>query len=315
MVAGGQTDGGIGVVVVFDAESGAIEATLETPDPDYPRLGIGDLFGFAVTTTDEYVAVSAPGTFSVYVYAPSGALLQSIVFPEQRCCVPLFGRTVAVQEDVLAVGGEPQEVHLYSISAGVRIGGLRPAFASNGLPIRESTFGEDAIAAANGLLFVGDEASETIFAFDVASRQQVWARTLPFLRLEDVPPTGLSGVGLTIAVDGDDVVVGGTRRNRRRVLGYRLDAMTGRVKDILRGKGGLPKSVAISDALIVTGTDRIVGLPGRVNIFRRGRRRTRRLGALVLDDRGRWGRAVAAVGRTVVVSAPEFGAVFGFARE
>lgn len=155
--------------------------------------------------------------------------------------------------------------------------------------------------------------SYLVYAFDVATRQQLWDVRLPYLKPNDIPPTGLSGVGMTLAVQGDDVVVGGRRRKRRRVLGYRLDGATGEIKAALRGKGERPDEVAVSERVIVTGTDGPGGVEGRVNIYRRRTRRPKRVSSLFFLDDGRAGRAVAAVGETVIIAAPEHGAVFGYA--
>jgi len=200
-----------GAVYIFDANSGT-QLRKIIPDDIRP----GDRFGYSVDLDGRLLAVGSPDSNpngqdsgSVYLFdIATGNQLQKIT-PNDAYRLEHFGRAIAVDDGVLAVGKVSDEslfeygsAYLFDTSTGAQLARI---FSNEGF--RGNEFGYS-IALDNGILAVGARHDNNLepnvgsaYLYDIHSTKQI-AKLFPLDGQED------DQFGYSIAIHNNTVVVG-----------------------------------------------------------------------------------------------------------
>lgn len=208
-----RADGvGAGQAYLFDSATGALLRTFNDPSPVR-----GDGFGGSLSISGDNVLISAArdatngeSTGQAYLFSAStGALLQTFNHPNPTA-FDLFGASVSVSGDTVAIGtngdisngtGEGV-VHLFSASTGDLLHTL-----NDPTPTGRDRFGAN-VATSGDLVLVGAVGDGTngngvgqAHLFDATTGELL-------LTFDDPTVTGRDGFGVSVAIDGDKVVIG-----------------------------------------------------------------------------------------------------------
>lgn len=217
------TQTGAGLVYVFNASSGVLLATMQSPNPEF-----NGFFGFSLTMDEGLLVVGAPDLDldpgHVYVYnASSGALLETLTSPDAPKGIE-FGYSVAIKSGTIVVGAPgfggcnlwAGRIYAFEASSGKLLTALSSPNEQNGVM---GGFGES-VSMNDGLLVVGAPC-ETVNGILQAGRAYVYgASSLKLLSTLVNPTLSLGGqigedasFGWTVAIGGGLVVVGAPNEN------------------------------------------------------------------------------------------------------
>lgn len=208
-----QADGvGAGQAYLFNSATGALLQTFNDPSPVR-----GDGFGGSVSISGDNVLVGAIGDDTngeragqAHLFSAStGALLQTFNHPNPTA-FDLFGSSVSVSGDTVAIGSSGDinsgtaegVVHLFSASTGDLLHTL-----NDPTPTGRDRFGAD-VATSGDLVLVGAVGDST--NGNGVGQAHLFSATTGELLLtfDDPTVTGLDGFGVSVAIDGDKVVIG-----------------------------------------------------------------------------------------------------------
>ena len=212
-----------GIVYLFDLSTGALVRTINNPTPANT-----DRFGISVSISGDLVAVGAyqddtgaTNTGSAYVFnATTGALVRTINNPAPASG-DLFGRSVAIDDNVLVVGA-------YADDAGATNAGTAYVFnattgallrtLNNPTPEVSDEFGTT-LAIDDGVVAVGaygHNISGTFVLDNVGAAYTFNATTGALLQTFGRPESQGGGdyFGLSVGLSGDQLIVGATRAGR-----------------------------------------------------------------------------------------------------
>lgn len=208
-----QADGvGAGQAYLFNSATGALLQTFNDPSPVR-----GDSFGGSVSISGDNILIGAArdatngeSAGQAYLFSAStGALLQTFNHPNPTP-FDTFGFSVSVSGDTVAVGSNGDissgtaegVVHLFSASTGDLLHTL-----NDPTPTGRDRFGAD-VATSGNLVLVGAVGDGTN-GNDVGQAHLFDAVTGELLFTFDDPTiTGLDGFGVSVAIDGDKIVIG-----------------------------------------------------------------------------------------------------------
>ena len=271
-VSGNSDDG---QAYVFDAATGSLIATLNSPYPAYE----GD-FGRSVAVSGSSVIIGAFGESAAGDYyagraylfgAVSGNLAQSLASPSPQT-TGLFGRSVAISGDAVVVGAPGQnasgvhqagQVYIFDATTG----GLTQTFSSpnpvaNGFDAYIGNFGFS-VAASGNTVAVGapydNEGGYTqggaVYVFDATTGALTQTITSPNPSTEEYFGTSIAISGNTVAVGANDLSASG---NAEAGLVYIFNASTGALVQTLSSpnaqfEGSFGISVAVSGNTVAVG--------------------------------------------------------------
>jgi cysteine-rich repeat protein len=299
---------GAGTVYVFDRATGARRGVLTAPG-----LPVGARFGAALAASGTRVLVGAPGGPQVagraFLFdAASGVLIQTVT---AQASVPGddFGAAVAFAGDDLLIGapgadGGTGRVDLIDPATGMPI----RSFVSQS-PDPGARFGA-ALAVADGMLAVGAPgASQLAVGAGVVSVFDVETGTLVRV-LQKAMPQPADGFGTAVAVAGHRVFVGTPGDDAGTVDGgttyvFDGDGVIASLRERLSTEA-FGAAAAIEDGSLYVGAPEGVSGEGYVSRIDLGSPAPSE-NLVSPDPRGtRFGAAVAALGTTVIVGAPEW---------
>ena len=146
------TNENLGRVYLFDADSGALLATLDNPDPESTSQ-----FGYKVTAVGENFAVSGAWGDKVYLYDGETCELLCAIDDPESTSFSGFGRSLACLGDDLLVGAyESENVYVFDGDTGSLLLSL-----DNPDPTYQS-FGKS-VSSLNGNILVGAEDAAYVF--------------------------------------------------------------------------------------------------------------------------------------------------------
>ncbi|GAB5380008.1 MAG: hypothetical protein Alis3KO_15520 [Aliiglaciecola sp.] len=202
----------IGQVHLFSASTGKLVRTLDDPTPTG-----GDFFGSSVALNDEYIIVGASGdkasglnSGQVHVFRTiTGQLVNTLSSPAPNSG-DLFGVSVDVFNDKLIIGASREDLlgnnvgkaYLFDVNTGQVIQEFTDPTVTSG-----DEFGTS-VAVTRDNVFVGAQFDDTqgrnvgqVYMFDI--------KTANLLRIfNDPTPTNTDRFGVSIAVDGNKLLVG-----------------------------------------------------------------------------------------------------------
>ncbi|GAB5497455.1 MAG: hypothetical protein Phyf2KO_25350 [Phycisphaerales bacterium] len=172
-----------GAVYLFDANTGLQLMKLK------PQDGFeGDIFGESVALENGVLAVGAisdddngSNSGSVYLFDVSTGEELHKLAPADGIAFSYFGRSVAIDGDLVAVGAERDDdfgslsgsVYLFDIDSGAQTAKLNPDDASTTRFFGESIAFEDGLLAANGFSPSTANLAGVVYLFDAASQSQI----------------------------------------------------------------------------------------------------------------------------------------------
>lgn len=247
-----------GGAYVFDSTTGNRLATLV-----HPQLEAGAQFGSSVAISGTLVIVGAPfddgslvsDTGAAYVFeASTGELVTSI--PSPSVGRDDFGSAVAIDGDLVVVGAPlADSVELDTGLAWVfdALTGERLAILQNPVPDRGANFGAS-VAIDGDLVVVGAWRDDASGLTDSGSVHVFEARTGAFVAtILDPDPVAFGQFGLSVALDGNEVLVGSPGAERALLF----HASTG---DFLADLGlGESVDFAYGVSVALDGTTAVVG--------------------------------------------------------